>query len=104
MDEFAVRRSHRYAPVILEPARKRVLWVGEGRGREDVRPFFELLGPERRARLHAVAMDMTAAYEEEVRAQCPQARPSHRTALRAGTVRRCTTVVCIDARIGRMRQ
>ena len=54
--------------------------------------------------IEAVAMDMTAAYEEEVRAQCPQARPSHRTALRAGTVRRCTTVVCIDARIGRMRQ
>jgi transposase len=73
MDEFAIRRGHRYATVILEPVRKRVLWVGEGRGREDVRPFFALLGAAGRQRLQAVAMDMNPAYEEEVRAHCPQA-------------------------------
>ncbi len=47
LDEFAIQKGHRYATVIVEPTRKRVLWVGRGRGREDVRPFFELLGPER---------------------------------------------------------
>lgn len=73
MDEFALRKGHRYATVILEPDRKRVLWVGEGRGREQVRPFFELLGPEGCARLQAVGMDMNPAYEEEVRAHCPHA-------------------------------
>ncbi len=45
MDEFAIQKGHRYATVIVEPLRKRVLWVGRGRGREDIRPFFELLGP-----------------------------------------------------------
>jgi transposase len=71
MDEFAIQKGHRYATVIVEPTRKRVLWIGRGRGREDVRPFFELLGPERCARLEAVVMDMSAGYEHEVRRHCP---------------------------------
>lgn len=73
MDEFAIQKGHRYATVIVEPSRKRVLWVGRGRGREDVRPFFDLLGPEGCARIKAVVMDMNAGFAEEVRARCPQA-------------------------------
>ena len=73
MDEFAIQKGHRYATVVVEPYRKQVLWVGRGRRREDVRPFFELLGQEGRRRLKAVVMDMNPAYEEETRAQCPDA-------------------------------
>jgi transposase len=74
MDEFALSKGHRYATVVVDPQRKRVLWVGHGRSRESVRPFFELLGNEGRQRLRAVGMDMTAAYEQEVRLHCPQAQ------------------------------
>lgn len=74
MDEFAIQKGHRYATVVVEPMRKRVLWVGRGRGREDVRAFFDLLGKEGCARLEAVAMDMNTAYELEVRLHCPQAQ------------------------------
>lgn len=74
MDEFALRKGQRYATVIAEPYTRRVLWVGKGHGREDIRPFFEALGPEGRRRLQAVGMDMNGAYEKEVRAQCPQAQ------------------------------
>lgn len=74
MDEFAIQKGHRYATVIVEPSRKRVLWVGRGRGREDVRPFFELLGADGCKRIEAVAMDMTAGFIEEVRARCPKAQ------------------------------
>ena len=74
MDEFAIQKGHRYATVIVEPSRKRVLWVGRGRGREDVRPFFDLLGAQGCQALEAVVMDMSAAYGEEVRARCPKAR------------------------------
>ncbi len=73
MDEFAIQKGHRYATVIAEPYTKRVLWVGRGRGRKDVRPFFEALGAEGRRQLRAVVMDMNGAYEEEVRYQCPLA-------------------------------
>jgi transposase len=71
MDEFAIHKGHRYATVIVDATNKRVLWVGRGNGRKDIRPFFERLGPEGRRRLKAVAMDMNGAYEEEVRYQCP---------------------------------
>lgn len=73
MDEFAIQKGHRYATVIVEPARKRVLWIGRGRSREEVRPFFELLGAAGCARLRAAVMDMNTAYDLEVRAHCPQA-------------------------------
>jgi transposase len=71
MDEFALHKGRQYATVVVEPTRKRVLWVGRGHRREDIRPFFESLGEEGRRRLKAVAMDMYAPYEGEVRAQCP---------------------------------
>lgn len=73
MDEFAIQKGHRYATVIVDPIVKRVLWVGRGRGRKDIRPFFRLLGKAGRKRLQAVVMDMNGAYETEVRHQCPEA-------------------------------
>lgn len=73
MDEFAIQKGHRYATVVVEPITKRVLWVGRGRSREDICRFFELLGVEGCRRLKAVGMDMSTAYEQEVRLHCPQA-------------------------------
>lgn len=73
MDEFAIQKGHRYATVVVDPECKRVLWVGRGRSRAEVRPFFELLGPERCAQIKAVAMDMNTAYDLEVRMHCPNA-------------------------------
>jgi transposase len=71
IDEFAIHRGHRYATVVVNALTKRVLWVGRGRSREDLRPFFALLGPTGCARLEAAVMDMSGAYADEVRAQCP---------------------------------
>ena len=41
--------------------------------RETLRSFFALLGKEGCQAIRVVVMDMNGAYEEEVRAQCPQA-------------------------------
>jgi hypothetical protein len=43
--------------VIVDPIVNKVLWVGRGRVREDVRLFFELLGEDGRKRLEAVVMN-----------------------------------------------
>ena len=68
MDEFALHKGHRYATVVMDADRMRVLWVGEGNSREAIHPFFELLGPERCQQVEAVAMDMNTAFDLEVRA------------------------------------
>src|SRR6266545_7929572 len=73
IDEFAIQRGHRYATTVVDPTTTRVLWVGRGRAREDVRPFFALLGPAGCHALEAAVMDMSEAYEQETRAHCPQA-------------------------------
>lgn len=77
IDEFALHRGHRYATVVVEPTTKRVLWVGRGRGREDLRAFFTLLGPAQCAQIEAAVMDMSTPYFEEVRTHCPQAAIVH---------------------------
>ena len=73
MDEFALHKGHRYATVVVDPIRRQVLWVGPGRSRETACRFFEQLPAGAAARIRAVAIDMTTAYELEIRAHCPQA-------------------------------
>ena len=73
MDEFAIQKGHRYATVIAEPSTKRVLWVGRGRQRKDIRPFFRLLGRAGPQAAFKPCDGHERAYETEVRHQCPQA-------------------------------
>lgn len=73
IDEFALRRGYRYATIVVDALTKRVLWVGRGSRREDLRPFFTLLGPAGCAQLEAAVMDMSGAFATEVHLHCPQA-------------------------------
>ncbi len=52
---------------------KRVLWVGYGRSRKTLSSFFQLLTPEQKFDIKAVAMDQSTAFELEVKKQCPHA-------------------------------
>jgi transposase len=72
MDEFALFKGHRYASVVADARTHQVLWVGEGRSRAAIRPFFEQLG-EHAVRIEAVAMDMNTAFDLEVQKHCPNA-------------------------------
>jgi len=73
MDEFALHKGHRYATVVVDPLRRQVLWLGSGRSRETARAFFEQLPAGAAERIAAVAIDMTTAYELEIKAHCPNA-------------------------------
>ncbi|MNY12895.1 Transposase [compost metagenome] len=74
MDEFALYKGHRYATVAICADSQQVLWIGEGRSRVAVRPFFEWMGPQVCQQIEAVAMDMNTAMDLEVQAHCPRAR------------------------------
>jgi transposase len=73
MDEFALHKGHRYATVVVDPISRQVLWVGQGRSRETARAFFEQLPAGVAEQIEAVAIDMTTAYELEIKAHCPTA-------------------------------
>ncbi|SDM09765.1 Transposase [Modicisalibacter muralis] len=72
MDEFALHKGHRYATVVACADTQQVVWIGEGRSREAIRPFFEWLG-DAREQIEAVAMDMNSAFDLEVKEQCDNA-------------------------------
>lgn len=72
MDEFALFKGHRYATIVADADTHQVLWVGEGRSRQAIRPFFEQLGAHCK-QIEAVAMDMNTAFDLEVKAHCPNA-------------------------------
>lgn len=74
MDEFALFKGHRYATVAICADTQQVLWLGEGRSRAAVRPFFEWLGKDVCQSIEAVAMDMNSAMDLEAQAHCPNAR------------------------------
>lgn len=73
VDEFALFKGHRYATVVADADTQQVLWIGEGRSRASFRPFFSWLGPQGCAAIESVAMDMSTAFDLEVRQHCPQA-------------------------------
>ncbi len=87
MDEFALFKGHRYATVAICADAQQVLWVGEGRSRKDVRPFFAMVGPAVCALIEAVAMDMNTAMDLEAKDRCPNIRVVDRPAPRHRQIR-----------------
>lgn len=73
IDEIAVGHGHRYCTVVLDLDSGRVLFVGPGKGAETLVPFWRRLR-RAQARIEAVAIDLSAAYQLAVETHLPQAR------------------------------
>lgn len=72
IDEISIGKGHRYLTVVLDLVRGAVVFVGEGRGAETLQPFWKRLR-RARARIEAVATDMSPAYSLAVHDNLPQA-------------------------------
>ena len=72
IDEIAIAKGHRYLTVVLDLESGAVVFVGDGRGADALKPFWKRLRPSG-ARIEAVAMDMSGAYQSAVRAHLPGA-------------------------------
>src|ERR1019366_7041513 len=65
IDEIAVAKGHRYLTVVLDLHSGAVVFVGDGRGGDALKPFWKLLG-RRKNKIKAVAMDMSEPYRQAV--------------------------------------
>lgn len=72
IDEISVGRRHRYLTVVLDLKSGAVVFVGEGKGSDALIPFWKRLKTSK-ARIKAVAMDMSKAYIAAVTTNLPKA-------------------------------
>jgi transposase len=72
IDEIAVGKGHRYLTVVLNLLSGAVVFVGDGKGAEALEPFWKRLR-RARAKVQAVATDMSSAYIRAVRENLPKA-------------------------------
>jgi len=72
IDEISIGRGHRYLTVVLDLDDGAVVFVGEGKGADSLRPFWKRLHASH-ARIKAVATDMSPAYTAAVRDNLPRA-------------------------------
>lgn len=66
VDEKAIARRHRYATIVCDLERRRVVWVGIGRDSAQLASFLSSLTPQERDALAAIATDMWPAYQRAI--------------------------------------
>jgi transposase len=73
LDEIAIAKGHRYLTVVMDLDSGAVVFVGDGKGAAALKPFWKRLKASK-AKIEAVAMDMSAAYREAVSTHLPGAK------------------------------
>jgi transposase len=72
IDEISVRKGHQYLTVVLDMESGAVIFVGDGKGADALEPFWKRIGHSK-AKINAVAMDMSPAYISAVSTHLPKA-------------------------------
>lgn len=73
VDEISYKRGHQYLTVIANHDTGRVLHVAKGRNQAALQSFFDMLGPERCAKVKAISMDMATIWRDPCAKSIPQA-------------------------------
>ena len=73
IDEIHLGKRHRYITLVLDLDSGAVVFVGEGKGQESLKPFWKRLKSSK-AKLRAVATDMGQAYIAAVQKNLPKVR------------------------------
>ena len=73
IDELSRRKGHVYVTNVYDLEHKRLLWSGEGRGRETLDTFFEEHGEALRHTVKGVCCDMWQPYIDAIREHLPDA-------------------------------
>lgn len=72
IDEICVGRGRRFVTLVLDLDRGAILFVGQGKKAESLRPFWRRVRAAK-AQIKAVAMDLSPAYQKAVRKHLPAA-------------------------------
>lgn len=71
VDEFAVRKGHKYMTVVMDLETGQILYVAHGKDAAALTPFLKRLRRQK-IKIRAVAMDMSPAYMQAVRKVFPE--------------------------------
>ncbi len=72
IDEISVGRKHRYITVVLDIETGAVIFLGDGKGKDSLEPFWKKL-KRSKATIKAVATDMSPAYIQAIEENIPDA-------------------------------
>ena len=72
VDEVSYRKGQRYLTCVADHRSGAIVWIAKGRNAATLQAFFDELG-ERKSSIRAVSIDMSAGYENAVRASLPGA-------------------------------
>jgi transposase len=74
VDEISYCKGRKYATIVYDLKRSKVLWVGQGKGRETIDRFFaKELSDYQRKQITAACCDMGQAYIGAIEHWCPKA-------------------------------
>ena len=74
VDEISFCKGRKFATLVYDLDRARVLWVGRGKGRETIDRFFtDCLSTGQKARITWASCDMSPTYTGAIREHCPNA-------------------------------
>ena len=74
IDEISYCKGHKYATIVYNLDQARVVWVGQGKGRETIDEFFnEFLSDYQKNKIKWASCDMSATYIGAIEDHCPNA-------------------------------